>query len=107
MTFRSPRFLCHPGQSFAPKTLFPLVPRLGADSVLLTQRSKIERLHGSHCKLHTLLHRFTFLPWHAEVLPHHTTKSVTYVVNLLCYLCSEPAPLITGAVRPNSNFKRA
>src|SRR5438309_7991333 len=34
-------------------TLSPLVPRLGADPVLLTQRSKIERLHRSHCKLHS------------------------------------------------------
>src|SRR6266567_3829306 len=84
MTFRPPRFLCHPGQTFAPKTLFPLVPRLGADSVLLTQRSKIERLHRSHRKLHSLFHRFTFFPRHAKVLPHHTTQK--------CYLCSEPAP---------------
>src|SRR5947208_8590203 len=85
MTFRPPRFLCHPGQSFAPKTLFPLVPRLGADSVLLTQRSEIERLHRSHRKLHSLFHRYTFLPRHAEVLPHHTTQK--------CYLCIEPIVL--------------
>ena len=25
-------------------------------------------------------------------LPRHTTKSVTYVLNLSCDLCSEPAP---------------
>src|SRR5437016_2245435 len=98
MTFRPPRFLCHPGQSFAPKTLFPLVPRLGADSVLLTQRSKIERLHRSERKLGSLFHRSTFLPWHVEVLRRHTTKSVTYVLNLLCYLCSEPAPAAKAAV---------
>src|SRR4029077_15526179 len=42
--------------------------------------------------LGSLFHSSTLLPWHAEVLPHHATKSVTYVLNLLCYLCSEPAP---------------
>src|SRR5207248_7574185 len=41
------RLFCHPGQSFAPKTLSPLVPRLGTDPVLLTQRSEIERPHRS------------------------------------------------------------
>jgi len=25
-------------------------------------------------------------------LPHRTPKSVTYVLNQLCYLCSEPGP---------------
>src|SRR4029434_4303628 len=73
MALRSPRFLFHPGQTFAPKTLPPLVSRLGADSVLLTQRSKIERPHRSQGKLLSLFHRSTFLPWHAEVLPHHPT----------------------------------
>src|SRR5438094_10472470 len=104
MTFRPPRFLCHPGQSFAPKTLFPLVPRLGADSVLLTQRSKIERLHRSHRKLHSLFHRFTF--FHGMPRFYLTTppKSVTYVLNLLCYLCSEPAP--QGAVRTSVTLCR-
>src|SRR6266481_7299676 len=94
MAFRPPRFFFHPGQTFTPKTLLPLVARLGADSIFLAESAKIERPHRSHCKLHSLFHRFTFLPRHAEVLPHHTTKSVTYVLNLSCYLCSEPAPHI-------------
>src|SRR6266481_8651348 len=94
MAFRPPRFFFHPGQTFTPKTLLPLVARLGADSIFLAESAKIERPHRSHCKLHSLFHRFTFLPRHAEVLPHHTTKSVTYVLNLSCYLCSEPAPSV-------------
>src|SRR5205085_5563258 len=81
MASRPPRFFCHPCQTFAPKTLSPLVPRLGTDPILLTQRSKIERLHRSHRKLHSLFHRLTFLPRHAKVLPHHTTQK--------CYLCIE------------------
>src|SRR5207247_8953882 len=85
MASRPPRFFSHPSQAFAPKTLFPLVPRLGTDSVLLTQRSKIERLHRSHPKLHSLFHKFTFLPRHAKVLPHHATQK--------CYLCIEPIVL--------------
>src|SRR5207248_8916581 len=70
---------------YPPKTLLPLVARLGADSIFLAQSAKIERLHRSHCKLHSLFHRFTFLPRHAEVLPHHATPK--------CYLCIEPIVL--------------
>ena len=67
------------------KTLLPLVARLGADSIFLAESAKIERPHRSHCKLHSLFHRFIFLPRHAEVLPHHATQK--------CYLCIEPIVL--------------
>src|SRR2546430_16990598 len=88
---RPPRFFFHPGQTFTPKTLLPLVARLGADSIFLAESAKIERPHRSHCKLHSLSHKFTFS---STVCRGFTPppKSVTYVLNLLCYLCSEPAP---------------
>ena len=46
-----------------------------------TQRSK-ERAIALNPNSVRCSHSFTFLPWHAEVLPRHTTKSVTYVLNL-------------------------
>src|SRR5204863_817639 len=74
-----------------PENAPPLVARLGADSIFLAESAKIERPHRSHCKLHSLSHKFTFS---STVCRGFTPppKSVTYVLNLLCYLCSEPAP---------------
>src|SRR5882724_2408233 len=82
MTLRPARLLLHAPNSLAQKTLLPLIPSLGANPILLTERSKIERPHRFQRKLDSLFHRFNFLPWHAEVLPHHTTPK--------CYLCPEP-----------------
>src|SRR5205823_4605636 len=45
MTLRPARLLLHSFNSLTQKTLLPLVPSLGANPILLTQRSKIERLH--------------------------------------------------------------
>src|SRR5207253_9875447 len=64
MTLRPTRLLLHSFNSLAQKTLLPLVPSLGANPILLTQRSKIERLHRLQPKLYPLFHRFSFLPWH-------------------------------------------
>src|SRR5258708_26038179 len=71
----------------------PLVARLGADPVFVAQSSKVLRLHGFHRKLNSLVHRFIIFPGHpaAYRLPL-APLSVTYVLNLIRYPCSEPAP---------------
>src|SRR5207248_383971 len=80
---------------YSPKhqTLSPLVAGSCRNSILPAQRSKVSPFQRPQSKLDSLLHRFTLFPWHAEVLtsPHHS-KSVTYVLNLLCIRCPEPAP---------------
>src|SRR5882724_12994942 len=92
MALRPPRFLCHPGQTFAPKTLPPLVSRLGADSVLLTHARKLSVCIALNAN--SIRSSIGSLFFHGMPRFYLTTppKSVTYVLNLLCYLCSEPAP---------------
>src|SRR5207244_5745755 len=91
---RPARLLLHPAHALAQKALLPLVSRLGTDPVFLTQRSKVQRPHRSKGKLDSLFHRFCFLPWHrAPFSSALRPNSVTYVLNLLCYRSSEPAPL--------------
>src|ERR1700693_4114492 len=83
-----PPFLPAPGV----KTSLAICIRLGADPILLAQRSKIQRSQRLQCKLSSLIHRFTLFPRHyRSFYSGSALKSVTYVLNLLCYLCPEPA----------------
>src|SRR5882724_5133869 len=90
---RTARLFFHPAHPVAQKALLPFVSGLCADPILLAQRPKVQRLHRSQGKLNSLFHRFCFLPRHrapfSSSLPQN---SVTYVLNLLCYLSPEPAP---------------
>jgi hypothetical protein len=80
------------------ESLSPLVASPGRNPILPAQRSEVLLPHRSQSKLDSLFHRFTFLPWHAEVFtPSHHSKSVTYVLNLLCIRCPEPAPPLKWA----------
>src|SRR5438128_8980547 len=94
VTMGPSRALLHPFNPFTQKTLLPFIPRLGADPILLAERSKIQRPQRLHPKLYSLFHRFILFPRHIRPssLPSLPLKSVTYVLNLLCYLCSEPGP---------------
>jgi hypothetical protein len=87
------RLFAHPRYPIAQKPLPPLVASSSRYPIFPAQRSKVLTPQRPHSKFYSLFHRFTFSPWHAEVLPHHTNpKSVTYVLNLLCIRCPEPAP---------------
>jgi len=46
-----------------------------------------------------LVHRFTLFPGHFVLTSHQlfAYPSVTYVLNLLCYPCSEPVPQGIGS----------
>ncbi len=90
---RPPRFFPQPLCSPKHQTLSPLVAGSCRNSILPAQRSKVSPFQRPQSKLDSLLHRFTLFPWHPEVLTSsHHSKSVTYVLNLLCIRCPEPAP---------------
>src|SRR4029077_7414316 len=91
------RSLSQASESLTQKALLPFVTGLGAYPILLAQRSKIQRPHRLHRKLNSLLHRFTLFPRHGgHSLSLLASKSVTYVLNLQCYLCSEPGPVLAS-----------
>src|SRR5215831_7227652 len=96
------RSLHHASHPLTQKTLLPFITGFRADPVFLAQRRKIRRSHRFQSKLNFLFHRFAFSPRHIRPsCSLSRLKSVTYVLNLLCYLCSEPgpgAPSITGKV---------
>ena len=93
MAARSPRGFRHPGYPLLKKPLAPLVPRLGTDPILGTQRSEVLRPQRFHRKLNPQIHRFFRFPRHPQAYRlGPASRSVTYVLNLLCYPCSEPAP---------------
>src|SRR5438874_896503 len=101
---RPARLFFHPANPIAQKTLLPLVSGLRADPILLAQRPKVQRAHRSQGKLNSLFHRFCSSPRHrAPSSSALCQNSVTYVLNLLCYLCPEPAPChdraVTRAIR--------
>src|SRR6202011_2596237 len=98
MAPRPPRFFHHSIGSIAHKPRLPLIASLGADPVLPTQCSKVSSSHRFAAKLKSLIHRLPLFPGHWPDLSHQLPahQSVTYVLNLLCYLCSEPVPTSAG-----------
>src|SRR5256886_14229349 len=100
---RPARLFFHPAHPIAQKTLLPLVSGLRADPILLAQRPKVQRAHRSQGKLNSLFHRFCSSPRHRTPFSSALCQnSVTYVLNLLCYLCPEPAPCENGGRSPDS-----
>src|SRR5258708_21880725 len=100
------RFFFHSPHPKAQETLLPFIARLSTDPIFQAQRPKVLRPQRSQHKLYSLLHRFTLLPGHERAsFTALCPKSVTYVLNLEGYRCSEPAPFArdrpTSRVRPN------
>src|SRR5215831_2520600 len=54
----------HAAQAVLQKALFPLIPRLGANRIFLTQLSKVLGVTRFQYKLYSLVHRLYFFPWH-------------------------------------------
>src|SRR5438105_11042264 len=61
--------LCSPSH----QALSPLIAGSCRDPILPAQHSKVPTPRRPQSKLDSLLHRFTFFPWHSEVLTssHH------------------------------------
>src|SRR5438034_10010366 len=81
---RPTRFFPQPLCSPTHQALSPIVAGSCRNPILPAQRSKVLAAQRPQSKLDSLFHRFTFLPWHAEVLPHHTTQKVLPISLTYC-----------------------
>ena len=98
--FGSARLLGHARQTVLQQPLLPLVAGLGADPIFGAQGPKVLCAQRLHRKLHPLIHRSILFPRHPAAYPLQAPRlSVTYVLNLMCYRCSEPAPVPTPISR--------